>query len=309
MTGGGAPISQATFQIIAKFLQEQTGIVLTEGKLYLIESRLRPVMQQRGIETLADLASQLLVRNPGSDSAAGAVIEAMTTNETFFFRDDKPFTHLRDVALPALHRSRPPGKPIRIWSAASSSGQEAYSICMVIKELGATLGDRGFEILGTDLSREQVERARLGLYSHFEVQRGLPVQLLVKYFDRSDKWWQIKQALRDQVSFRYWNLLHDPSRLGCFDIIFCRNVLIYFDRPTKTHVLQRLAAQLAPDGWVYLGGAETIVGLSTPFVTKAGEAAIRLGSPAGPAFASVTSQRPETIRSTSSWTVGTKLLE
>ncbi len=288
-------VTPATFEAIAGFLHARAGIALTEAKLYLIESRLRPVIQFHGIATLAELAAQLAGKDARHEAVAAAVVEAMTTNETFFFRDDKPFAHLRTVALPSLHRARPPGQPLRIWSAASSSGQEAYSIAMIIAEMQDMLADRPFELIGTDVSREQIERANSGVYSHFEVQRGLPIQMLVKYFDRGGKSWRVKQHLRERVSFRAWNLLDDPSRLGRFDIVFCRNVLIYFDQPTKCQVLAGLAGQMADDGFLYLGGAETTVGIPTPFVSHPGEAAFRLASTASRR----TRQRPETILSTS----------
>ncbi len=285
-------ITRGTFEVIAGFLHARAGIVLTESKLYLIESRLKPVAQRHGIK-LAELAGQLLGRGARAEAIGTEVIEAMTTNETFFFRDDKPFSHLRSIALPALHAARPPGQPLRIWSAASSSGQEAYSIGMVIAELKDM--SRPFRLIGTDLSREQVERANAGLYTHFEVQRGLPVQMLVKHFDREDKSWRVKKSLRERVTFREWNLLHDPARLGKFDIVFCRNVLIYFDQPTKTQVLDRIAGQMPDDGFLYLGGAETVVGLRTPFVAQAGEVAFRLAA----SVERAARYRPETIRSTS----------
>ncbi len=296
MTGplSASAITQSTFEIIATFLHTRAGIVLTESKLYLLESRLNPVLQRHNMLNMNDLAVQLLSRSSKTDALAADVIEAMTTNETFFFRDEKPFTHLRTVALPALHAARPAHQPLRIWSAASSSGQEAYSIAMVIADMKELAG-RPVELVGTDLSREQVERANNGLYTHFEVQRGLPVQMLVKHFDREDKSWRVKKQLRDLVSFKEWNLMSDPTRLGKFDIIFCRNVLIYFDQQTKVQVLTRLASQMPADGFLYLGGAETVVGMTTPFSAKVGEVAFRLAS----SISKEARQRPEMIRSTS----------
>ncbi len=295
MTVPSASISRVTFEVIARFLHGRAGIVLTDNKLYLIESRLRPVIQRHGLASLSDLASHIEGRSAKSQAVAADVIEAMTTNETFFFRDDKPFTHFRTVALPALHAARAPGQPIRIWSAASSSGQEAYSIAMILSDMKGALGGRRFEVIGTDLSREQVERANRGLYSHFEVQRGLPVQLLVKHFEREDQSWRAKPHLREQVSFREWNLLDDPARLGKFDVVFCRNVLIYFDQVTKCGVLDRIGARMPQDGFLYLGGAETVVGMRTPFISQPGEAAFRLGR----ATSTGSRYRPEMILSTS----------
>jgi chemotaxis protein methyltransferase CheR len=190
----------------------------------------------------------------------------MTTNETFFFRDEKPFAHVRTQALPRLHAARPAGARLRIWSAAASAGQEAYSLAMIVAEQRASLGTRVVEILGTDIAREQLARARQGLYTQFEVQRGLPMQMLVKHFRKDGANWRISDALRAAVQFREFNLLSDPRPLGQFDIVFCRNVLIYFDPPTKAKVLAAIAGCLAPDGVLFLGGAETVLGISDRFV-------------------------------------------
>ncbi|MGH7042498.1 MAG: CheR family methyltransferase, partial [Acetobacteraceae bacterium] len=181
----------------------------------------------------------------------------------------KPFLHFRTEALPRLHATRPPGVALRVWSAAASTGQEAYSLAMILADLRLTLGDRRVEILGTDLAREPLLRARAGLYSQFEVQRGLPVQMLVKHFRKEEQNWRISEALRAAVTFREWNLLDDPGPLGRFDVVFCRNVLIYFDPPTKRRVLGAIARQLAPDGVLYLGGAETVLGVTDQLVPLA----------------------------------------
>jgi chemotaxis protein methyltransferase CheR len=204
----------------------------------------------------------------------------MTTNESFFFRDDKPFAHVRAHALPRLHAARPTGAKLRIWSAAASSGQEAYSLAMLLAEQRAMLTGREVEILGTDLSREQLARARAALYTQFEVQRGLPMQYLVKYFTKDGLNWRVAAPIRAMASFREWNLLADPRPLGRFDIVFCRNVLIYFDQKTKRRVLDGIARQMAPDGLLYLGGAETVIGLDTPFAPVAGERGVYELAPA-----------------------------
>jgi len=201
---------------------------------------------------------------------AQEVVEAMTTNESLFFRDDKPFEHFRTQALPRLHAARPRGAPLRLWSAASSSGQEAYSLAMILTDLRASLGDRRVEIVGTDIAREQLARAREGLYSQFEVQRGLPMQMLVKHFRKEAGGWRVAEAIRRMVEFREWNLLTDLRPLGRFDIVFCRNVLIYFDQPTKARVLEAIAGLLPPDGLLYLGGAETVLGITTRLAPLAG---------------------------------------
>jgi len=254
-----------SFETLATLLQRGSGLVIGPEKQYLLETRLATVMRESGVRDLDALAERLQGQFAGSAEMERQIIEAMTTNESFFFRDDKPFSHTRSVALPRLHAIRPAGAKIRIWSAASSSGQEAYSLAMIVAELRGQLGARQVEIFGTDLSREQVQRAREGVYTQFEVQRGLPMQYLVKYFRKDGLNWRLSEAIRSTVTFREWNLLADPRPLGEFDLVFCRNVLIYFDRPTKTRVLEAIARQMAPDGMLYLGGAETVLGITDKF--------------------------------------------
>lgn len=255
----------SSFDILAALLQRSSGLVIGPEKKYLLETRLATVMRDNAISDLDQLAERLQRPSAGTAEIERQIVEAMTTNESFFFRDDKPFAHVRTVALPKLHATRPAGAKIRIWSAASSSGQEAYSLAMIVAELRPVLGSRPVEILGTDLSREQVVRAKEGVYTQFEVQRGLPMQNLVKYFRKEGTNWRINDTLRAMVSFKEWNLLADPRPLGEFDLVFCRNVLIYFDRPTKTRVLEAIARQMAPDGMLYLGGAETVLGITDRF--------------------------------------------
>jgi len=255
-----APLQAAAFETFAELLRARSGLVIGPDKTYLLETRLAPIARRENLPDLTALAARL--RIPGADRLAREVVEAMTTNESLFFRDAKPFAHVRATALPRLHAARPPGVPLRIWSAAASTGQEAYSLAMIVAELRPTLGARRVEILGTDLAREPLARAREGLYSQFEVQRGLPVQMLVKHFRKEESNWRIADPLRAAVTFREWNLLDIPAPLGRFDIVFCRNVLIYFDAPTKARVLEAIAGQLAPDGVLYLGGAETVLGIT-----------------------------------------------
>jgi chemotaxis protein methyltransferase CheR len=255
-----AALAPAAFDTLAELLRARSGLVIGPDKVYLLDSRLGPIARREKLPDLAALAARL--RAPGGDRLAREVVEAMTTNESLFFRDTKPFLHFRTQALPRLHAARPPGAVLRVWSAAASTGQEAYSLAMILADLRPSLGARRVEILGTDLAREPLLRAREGLYSQFEVQRGLPVQMLVKHFRKEDQNWRISEALRAAVTFREWNLLDDPGPLGRFDIVFCRNVLIYFDAPTKARVLAALARQLAPDGVLYLGGAETVLGVT-----------------------------------------------
>jgi chemotaxis protein methyltransferase CheR len=255
------------FNAIATMLKARSGLTLGPDKLYLMETRLVSIMRRENARDLAALAERMRAGSP----LEREVVEAMTTNESLFFRDTKPFDAIRQRVLPRLHAARAPGTRLRIWSAAASTGQEAYSIAMVLAELAPALGDRKTDVLGTDIARDALKRAREGVYSQFEIQRGLPMQMLVKYFVKEDLQWRIKPALRAVVEFREWNLLADLRALGQFDIIFCRNVLIYFDAPTKSRVLEALAAQLAPDGVLFLGGAETVLGLTTSLQSVPGE--------------------------------------
>ncbi|MDP6351772.1 MAG: protein-glutamate O-methyltransferase CheR [Alphaproteobacteria bacterium] len=189
----------------------------------------------------------------------------MTTNETLFFRDIRPFDQLRKVILPHLAEARAANRRIRLWSAACSTGQEPYSFAMIIKDIGELLNGWRVEIFATDLSSEALDKAKVGLYSQFEVQRGLPVTMMTRYFKRTEETWQIDSAIRAMVTFREFNLLEDFSRLGSFDAIYCRNVLIYFDKETKADILRRVRKILPDDGFLSLGGAETVLGVTDAF--------------------------------------------
>ena len=250
-------------------LKAQSGLSIGPEKQYLLESRLAPILKQEGLPNLPALALRL--RSGPHTPLSRQVVEAMTTNESFFFRDDKPFAHVRNHLLAKLHAVRPAGARLRIWSAASSSGQEAYSLAMILADQRLLLGNRSIEILGTDIARDQLARAREGLYTQFEVQRGLPMQMLVKYFTKDAAGWRVKDPIRAMVEFREGNLLGDLRPFGVFDIVFCRNVLIYFDPPTKARVLAAIARQMAPDAALYLGGSETTLGVTNRFIPLNGE--------------------------------------
>ncbi len=251
------------FDFVARMLKERSGLVIGRDKAYLLESRLMPLARKRGLKSLEELVGSM--RSSRDEGLMRDVTEAMTTNESFFFRDIKPFDQFRDVVLPQMMQQRSSKRTIRIWSAACSSGQEAYSLAMMLKENSAKLAGWRIEIVGTDISVEMLEKAKAGLYSQFEVQRGLPIQMLVKYFKKKDESWQIDSALRGMVQFKEYNLLHDLRTLGQFDIVFCRNVLIYFDQGTKGRVLESISKQMPDDGILYLGGAETVLGISDRF--------------------------------------------
>ncbi len=250
------------FEYLRKFLKDQSGLDLSADKQYLIESRLLPLARKLGLPGISELVQKM---KGGSSSCINQVVEAMTTNETFFFRDKIPFDHFRESIMPEILRARANRKSIRIWCAAGSTGQEPYSLAMCLKEMGATLSGWRVEILATDLSQEVIEKSKAGIYSQFEVQRGLPIQMLVKYFKQTGELWQVNADIRAMIQHRQLNLLHDFSLLGVFDVIFCRNVLIYFDQETKVNIFNRLARVTEPDGFLVLGAAETVVGLTDVF--------------------------------------------
>jgi chemotaxis protein methyltransferase CheR len=256
-------VTPADYDFLRKCLKERSGLVLSAEKQYLVESRLLPVVRRAGLAGLGELVVAL--KTGRHDALMTAVVEAMTTNESFFFRDKVPFDHFRSIVMPALIAARQSVRTIRIWCAAASTGQEPYSLAMCIKQMEREIAGWRFEILATDLSNEVLEKARQGLYSQFEVQRGLPIQLLVRHFTQIGEMWQIAPELRAMVKYRQFNLLTDFSQFGRFDLIFCRNVLIYFNQETKIDVLNRLAQVTAGDGFLVLGAAESVVGLTTSF--------------------------------------------
>ena len=258
------------YEYLRKLLKDHSGLDLSADKQYLIESRLLPLARKAGLAGIPELVQKM---KGGSASLVTQVVEAMTTNETFFFRDKVPFDHFRDSIMPEILRARAGRKSVRIWCAAGSTGQEPYSLAMCLKEMSAALSGWRVEIIATDLSQEVLEKSKAGIYSQFEVQRGLPIQLLVKYFKQTGEFWQINADIRAMVQHRQLNLLHDFSQLGVFDVIFCRNVLIYFDQDTKINIFNRLAKVMEPDGFLVLGAAETVVGLTDvfkPFPDKRG---------------------------------------
>jgi chemotaxis protein methyltransferase CheR len=256
-------VTPTEYDYLRKFLRDHSGLDLSADKQYLIESRLLPLARKAGISGIGELVQKL--QGAGSGALVTSVVEAMTTNETFFFRDKVPFDHFRDTIMPEIIKARAGRRSVRIWCAAGSTGQEPYSLAMSLKEMGAALTGWRVEIIATDLSQEVLEKAKAGIYSQFEVQRGLPIQMLMKYFKQIGETWQINPELRAMIQHRQLNLLHDFAQLGTFDVIFCRNVLIYFDQDTKINIFNRLARQIEGDGFLVLGAAETVVGLTDTF--------------------------------------------
>jgi len=256
----------ADFETFSRLVKSESGLSMTPDKAYLLDARLRPVARKWKLNDLGQLAQAL--RTQHDLAQIRDVTEALTVNESFFFRDTKPFDQLRDHLLPILLAARASSRKLRIWSAAASSGQEAYSIAMLVRECGPTIDGWTVDIVGTDLSTEILERARAGIYTSFEVQRGLPTKLLAKYFTRVGDRWQIVESLRRSVQFIRHNLMHDPAAFGTFDIVFCRNVLIYFDLPTKARVLHGIRRQMPADGYLLLGAAETVLGVSNDFASS-----------------------------------------
>ncbi len=259
------------YDYLRRLLKTRSGLVLSSEKHYLVESRLLPVARRAGLFNLTSLVAKL--HGPDSESLIVEVVEAMTTNESFFFRDKIPFDHFRETIMPTLLTARAASRRIRIWCAAAATGQEPYSLAIALKEMGKDLRGWRIEIVATDLSTEVLEKAKSGIYSQFEVQRGLPALMLIKYFAQVGETWQIAPEIRCMVKFLPLNLLNDFAHLGRFDLVLCRNVLIYFDQATKIGVLERIAGVTERDGFLVLGGAETVVGLTDrfrPFPNKRG---------------------------------------
>ena len=256
-------ITQADFEFVRRLVYERAALVLEPGKEYLAEARLLPVAREAGFVTLRDLIRRLQQGPP--NGLHQKVVEAMTTNETSFFRDAHPFETLRGSILPELMAKRAAERRLNIWSAASSSGQEPYSIAMLVREHFPALSSWILRLVASDFSHEILARAREGCYSQLEVNRGLPASLLSKYFERQGTNWRIKADLRRMVEFRTINLAESLHSLPQMDIVFLRNVLIYFDVATKKAILGKVRRLMRPDGYLILGGAETTMNLDPAF--------------------------------------------
>ena len=257
------PVAPADSDFLRQLVRQRSGIVLGEDKAYLLESRLTPLAKAIGLSDLAMLVARL--RAEPSGQLARQVVEAMTTNETFFFRDIFPFECLKKLVLPDLVAKRAAGKRLDLWCAASSSGQEPYSIAMIMREHFPQLATWSTRMLATDLASEVLKRAREGRYSQLEVNRGLPAPLLIKWFAKDGLDWRVKDDLRRMIEYKEMNLLETYPINGGLDIIFIRNVLIYFDVETKKMILGKCRKLLRPDGYLFLGGAETTMNIDDNF--------------------------------------------
>ena len=254
--------SEAEFTYISDMVRTRSAIVLEPGKEYLVEARLAPLVRELGLESIGALVTKLRL---GTGGLADRVTEAMTTNETSFFRDVAPFQALRTSVLPSLVEARKVQRSLRIWCAASSSGQEPYSIAMTIEDAFPQLRDWNLQIIATDLSPAMVERGRSGVYKALEVNRGLPAPMLIKYFTKVGVDYELKAEIRSMVDFSELNLIGAWPAFPTFDIVFLRNVLIYFDVETKRTIFGRVKRLLAPDGFLFLGAAETTMNIDDGF--------------------------------------------
>ncbi len=256
-------LSETDFAYFSRFLKENSEIVVAIDKEYLIDTRLSPIQKKLGLASLGDLINRL--RHEPFGALHNEVIEAMTTNETYFFRDVKPFEALRNEVLPELIKARASSRSLSIWSAACSSGQEAYSIQMILKDSFPNLANWNTRLLCTDLSQEMVSRTLQGRFTQLEVNRGLPAQMLIKHFQKVENDWQVKPDLKVGIEAKVMNLAKPWPTLPVMDIVFLRNVLIYFDLEAKSQILGRVAKVLAPDGILFLGGSETTLNISNDY--------------------------------------------
>lgn len=275
------PIGTSEFNFVRELVRSQSAIVLEPGKEYLVESRLTSVARGEGFASVDQFIAQLRTRP--NQQLQRRVIEAMTTNETSFFRDGHPFEALRHHVVPELLKRRATERTLTIWCGASSSGQEPYTILMLLKELGVPAPGWTVRLLCTDISEEMLERTRAGRYSQLEVNRGLPAPMLVKYFQKQGADWVVREELRRMIDARQLNLAEPWSWVPACDIVFLRNVLIYFDVPTKRDILGRIRRVLRPDGYLFLGGAETTLNLDDAYerLTLDKAVAYRPGRPGG----------------------------
>ena len=264
-------------ELVSQLCAARAGVRVDPEKSYLIESRLAPVARREGFGAAADLVAALRERR--EDRLAWAIVEAMAHAETAFFRDREPFALFRDEVLPTVAGLRG-GEPVRIWSAACASGQEAYSLAMIVEDERARLPGLKVELFGSDVGERQLEKAQSGLYTQFEVQRGLPIRQLVRHFEKDGEMWAISPRIRQMVRWRRVNLVADLSTAGRFDVIFCRYVLSALIEPMRARLLENLARALAPEGFLFLGRGEDVASLQGAFRSVGGRPGLYARNPA-----------------------------
>jgi chemotaxis protein methyltransferase CheR len=251
-------LSDSSSRILAGLLEARTGQQLTMSRRWRIETALSTLLRERGIATLDELITILVMGK--EPSLSQQVVEALLNNETYFFRDRAPFDLLARYALPELLQRRVKNRRVRIWSAGCSTGQEVYSLAMLFADEAEKWRGWTIDILGSDVSTQCIERARLGTYTQFEVQRGLGINQMIKWFEETDDGWRAAEALRRPLRFQVHNILEPPPHPGDFDIVLCRNVLLYLSPEKKALAFERLASSMAEDGWLMLGAGETVIG-------------------------------------------------
>ena len=251
-------LSDSSSRILAGLLEARTGQQLTMSRRWRIETALSALLRERGIATLDELITILVMGK--EPSLSQQVVEALLNNETYFFRDRAPFDLLARYALPELLQRRAKNRRVRIWSAGCSTGQEVYSLAMLFADEAEKWRGWTIDILGSDVSTQCIERARLGTYTQFEVQRGLGINQMIKWFEETDEGWRAAEALRRRLRFQVHNILEPPPHPGDFDIVLCRNVLLYLSPEKKALAFERLASSMAEDGWLMLGAGETVIG-------------------------------------------------
>jgi chemotaxis protein methyltransferase CheR len=257
-------LSRASFEFVRAALRERSAHALEDDKAYLVETRLLPVARRHGFPSVEDLVLRL--RSRRNEKLLGEIVEAMTINETFFFRDGHPFEVLREAVLPELVRRRAEVRRLNVWSAACSSGQEAYSVAILLRQYFPALSGWNVRLIASDLSAAMLQRARQGRYTELEVSRGLSPELLAAYFHKQEGGWQVRDELRRMVEFRPINLCGAWPEMPPLDLVLLRNVLIYFDVPSRQQILDRVRRVLHPDGYLLLGGAETTHNLDGGFL-------------------------------------------
>lgn len=254
---------KAEYDIIRSFLLKASGHSLEDDKFYLVQARLLPIVKEEGLRDLSQLAQK--IQNGSNLSLCRKVIEAMTVNETYFFRDKVPFDNIEKYIIPEILERNQKNKSFKIWCAASSTGQEPYSLAIILDQYNKQFSGWNIQICATDLSNQALETAQKGLYSHFEVQRGMPINYLLRYFSQHKDHWQINDYIKSKVQFKQFNLMDSFEHIGQFDLILCRNVMIYFNINQKKEVLRKFESCLTYNGFMIIGSSESLIGLNSKY--------------------------------------------